>query len=189
MRSSSTTTAWPGRAIAAAASAAKRRSAAPAQAIPGGADRGERALERGLDAAVEPLHPARVEVEAAGLDRLDREAAVLEPLGASSPTPVRPRPGRARRATSDGQVASASPEPHARPDAGSLGGGGDGPEQRLGSRHRRERRRAAARPAAGSRSAAWSSNPGMRMQAIIRTYVLHEHTFSCQGGNIIMVTT
>src|SRR5579864_3372294 len=30
-----------------------------------------------------------------------------------------------------------------------------------------------------SRSIARSSNPGMRMQAITGTYVLHEHTFPC----------
>src|SRR4029453_15556374 len=30
-------------------------------------------------------------------------------------------------------------------------------------------------------SAAWSSNPGVRMQAIIRTHVLHEQVFACQG--------
>jgi hypothetical protein len=34
------------------------------------------------------------------------------------------------------------------------------------------------------RSAARNSKPGMRRQAIMGTYVLHEHLFACQvGGN------
>jgi hypothetical protein len=32
------------------------------------------------------------------------------------------------------------------------------------------------------RRAARSSNPGIRMQAIMGTYVLHEHTFGVKGS-------
>ena len=83
--------------------------------------------------------------------------------------------------TSCGQVASASPSricgrtPSASaaavtgPSSGSPPGSGE---------------RAAGRSVRAGclRKAAFSSNPGMDRQAITGTYVLHEHTFSCQAG-------
>src|SRR5439155_27097315 len=47
--------------------------------LPRRTDRLERTLERGLEAAVEPLDPTGFEVDRPGLGRLDREACVLEP--------------------------------------------------------------------------------------------------------------
>ena len=114
--------------------------------VPRGADRRERALERRRDAAVEPLDAARVEVEAARLDRLDREAVVLEPRGSRPPTPARPPAGSCSTSTSSGQVASASPSRMPGRTPARLGGGGHRPEQRLGPGQRRERRRAQPEP-------------------------------------------
>src|SRR6188472_2703046 len=53
------------------------------------------------------------------------------------------------------------------PSSGSVPGSGANAAARRQSRGR-------------SCNAAWSSNPGTRMQAIMGTYVLYEHTFSCQ---------
>src|SRR5438270_7831731 len=57
------------------------REPAPGRArawIPGSADGGKRPLERRLEAAVETLHAARLEVDAAEPRRVDREARILE---------------------------------------------------------------------------------------------------------------
>src|SRR5206468_3234173 len=47
--------------------------------VPDGADCRERALERGLEPAVEPLDALRLEVDRSRLRRLDGEPGVLEP--------------------------------------------------------------------------------------------------------------
>ena len=53
--------------------------AAPARGSQAGPTDGERTLERRLEPAVEPLDARRLEVDAARLRRLDREARILEP--------------------------------------------------------------------------------------------------------------
>src|SRR5436190_2573984 len=96
----------------------------------------------------------------------------------ASSTPL----GSRSTSTSCGQVASASPRripgrtPAASavavtgPSSGSVPGSG---ASAAGFRPRRGR----------SVSAARRSKPWMRMQAIMGTYVLHEHTFPCQPWN------
>src|SRR5512133_2150594 len=81
--------------------------------------------------------------------------------------------------SSDGHMASASPSrmpgvtPAAfaadvtQPTRGSVPGSGASAAARVARRGR-------------SRRAARSSNPGMRMQATMGTYVLHEHAFPCK---------
>ena len=56
--------------------------------VPGGADCGERALERRLHAPVESLDAARLEDDSALLGRIDREARVLEPPEHALPLPL-----------------------------------------------------------------------------------------------------
>ena len=138
MRSSETISTWPGRATLAAASAAKRRSAAPARGIPGRPDGRERPLERRLEPAVEPLHPGGLEEHRPGLGRLDREARRPRAAAGPLPRPARRWPGPDRRARARGR--SRAPRRAAsRPDPLRLRGRGDRAEQRLSPGKRRER--------------------------------------------------
>src|SRR5690242_9080082 len=94
--------------------------------------------------------------------------------------------GSCSTSSSDGHIPSASPSrmpgrtPAAsatgvtQPTRGSDPGSGASAAARVARRGR-------------SRSAARSSNPGMRMQAIMGTYVLHEQTFSCQDLSVIEI--
>ena len=136
--------------------------------IPGRADGGERPLERRLHPSVEPLDAVRLEDDDARLDRLDREARVLQPAQDAPPTPAPPPPGRARRARASGR--SRAPRPAASPagtpaasaaavtgpSSGSVPGSGASAAGSSASRGR-------------VRSAARSSKPGMRTQAIMGT--------------------
>ncbi len=108
--------------------------------VPRGADGRKRALERRLHAAVEPLDPARLEDDGAVLDRVDREARVLEAPEGFLPlaldrgrVPLDERERRARRKRLS--------QAHPRLDPGRRRGSGHGPEQRLLPRPRSERRR------------------------------------------------
>src|SRR5215210_2569508 len=88
--------------------------------------------------------------------------------------------GSGSTSASEGQVASASPRrmPGLTPaaSAAAVTGPINGSSPSTGARA------AGLSASAGrARSAARSSNPGMTMQAIMGTYVLHEHTFACQG--------
>ena len=103
--------------------------------IPGRADRGERTLERRLQASVQPLHALRLEVDATGLVRRDGEAGVLQPPQHPLPLPLYgggilldQRERRAHR--------ECLPQPHARLDPGSGSRRGDGADERLGSGER-----------------------------------------------------
>jgi pimeloyl-ACP methyl ester carboxylesterase len=121
----------------------RQRREAPARRadprVPARPDSLQRALQRRLEPAVEALHPARLEVCAAGRGRIDRDTRVLE-----SPDDLLPgffRRGRVgidepERRTGRERL----PQAHTRPDARSLRGGGDRPEQRLGPRLGSERR-------------------------------------------------
>ncbi len=182
VRSSETISACPGRATFAAASAANRRSAAPARGVPGRPDRRERPLERRLEPAVEPLDPLRLEVDGARLGRLDREAGVLEPAQDLLPRLLDRRPGPARRARAPGtsRAPPRAASPAARPSP---------PRRPSPSRSAAPSRAAARAPpapprAAGRRrSAARRSKAGMTTAAITGTYVLYEHMFPCQAGS------
>ena len=100
----------------------------------------------------------------------------------SPPTPARPPPGRDRRGRAAGtsraprRAASAARRPAA--SAAAVTGPSSGSPPASGAS-------AAGRSASDGcfRSAAFSSNPGMERQAIMGTYVLHEHTFPCQAGS------
>ena len=112
----------------------------PGAGVPRGADRAQRALERRSDAAVEPLDPARLEVEAPGLDGLDREAVVLETANHDFPLLFH-RHGVALDQDELRAGGERLAETHAGTHPARLGGGGHGPEERLGPGQRRERRR------------------------------------------------
>ena len=148
--------------------------------IPVRADRGERALQRRVEAAVQPLDPARLEVRDAERGRLDREACVLERADDLLPGLL----GRGRVGLDEHELRARRErlaEPHLRPDARPPP---PPPSPGRAAALRRAPARAppgAARGTARFRSAAFSSNPGMERQAIMGTYVLHEHTFSCQA--------
>ena len=121
--------------------------------IPGRPDRRERPLERRLEPAVEPLHPARLEEHRSRLGRLDREARRSRAAAGSPPRPARPPPGPARRARAAGRSRAppraASPAARPSPRAAAV----TEPMQRLGSR-------AAARaPPAPSRAPAAGAEP------------------------------
>ena len=139
----------------------------------------ERAPQRRLEPAVEPLHPARLEVRDAERGRLDREARVLERADDLLPRQLgRRRIGLDERRAADrspsasprripGRTPAASAAAVTGPSSGSPTGSGASAAGRSASDGER-------------RSAAFSSNPGMERQAITGTYVLHEHTFPCQ---------
>ena len=114
--------------------------AGPDARLPLGPDRIERPLKRRLEPAREPLDPTRFEVGAAGLDRLHRQAGLLEP--AQDPLPLLLDPGRVlldelERRTGGERLGEA----HARSYARALGDAGTGPQERLLPRRRRERDR------------------------------------------------
>ena len=108
-RSSSTTSACPGRATFAAASAANRRSAAPARGSQAEPDRCERPLERRLQAAVEALDAPRLEVDAtrAPADSTEKPASSSRRRTPSHSCSA--AAGSCSTSTSSGHVASASP--------------------------------------------------------------------------------
>ena len=182
-RSSETTKICPGRATFAAAKAANRRCAAPArgsQAVPTAVSARS---QRRLEPAVQPLHPTRLEVDAADSGRIDRRTPCLRVHARSLPTPARPRQGPARRGRAPGRSRAPSPSRMpgrtpsrsasavTGPSRGSVPATGDSAAGR------------SARPGC-LRSAARNSKPGMRRQAIMGTYVLHEHLFPCQGESL-----
>ena len=149
MCSSETTSSCPGPATCAAASAANFRSAAPMRASHVGADRGERPLQRRLDAAVEPLDAARLEERGARLGRRDRDARVLEPAQDLLPLAL----GTLRIGLDEDERRAERerlPQPHPRLDARGLRSGRDGPEERLRPLRRGERRRAQSDPRAAA---------------------------------------
>ena len=151
----------------------------PRARVPGGPHRRERPLERRLEPAVEPLDSLRLEERRPRLGRLDREPRVLEPPqhllpGLLDPRRVlldehEPRAGRERL-----------PEPHPRPHPFRLRRRGHRPEQRLGPGQRRECRRLGLEPRPQAQS-------GPQVEGRDDdggdhgTYVLYEHTFSCQA--------
>ena len=102
----------------------------PDPRVPGGADRGERPLQRRLEPAVEPLHSSCFEIDTPEPGRLDREARVLEPAEDLLPLVLGPgrilfderelRAGRERLAHA-----------HARPHPRRLGSGRDRPQHGL----------------------------------------------------------
>jgi hypothetical protein len=122
----------------------RERCEAPARradpCVPAGPDRLQSPPERRLEAAVESLHAARLEVGAAGRGRIDRDPRVLQPpddllpgllcCGRIGIDELQRRAGR-----------ECLPQPHSGPDARSLGRSGDRPEQRLGPRLGSQRRR------------------------------------------------
>ena len=179
VRSSETISACPGRATFAAASAAKRRSAAPARASQAEPDRRERPLERRLEAAVEPLDAPSSRRRPFPARPARRRSPRPRAAAGSPPTPARPSPGPARRARAAGtsrappRAASpaarpcASAAPVTEPTSGSLPGSGASAAGLACSLGRR-------------RSAARRSKAGMTTEAITGTYVLHEHVFPCQ---------
>ena len=157
--SSRTTSSCPGLATDAAASAAKRRPAAPMRASQRVPTAASARLQRRLEAAVEPLDAARLEVGDAEPCRLDREARVLERADDLLPGLL----GRGRIGLDEHELRARRErlaEPHPRPDARGLGRRRHGAEQRLPAGLRRERRRAQGE-GRRARSAAFSSNPGM----------------------------
>ena len=159
VRSSETISACPGRATFAAASAANRRSAAPARGVPDRPDRGERPLERRLEPAVEPLDALRLEVDRARLGRLDREARVLEPAQDLLPRLL----DRGRVLLDELELRARRerlPEPHPRPHALRLRRPGHRADQRLRPGQRRERRRLRLRAAAGGAARPADRRPG-----------------------------
>ena len=130
---------WPG---SGDARSGKGREAAAGRAdarIPAGADRGERTLECRLHAPVQPLDALRLEVDDALLGRVDGEARVLETAQDSLPLPL---DGRGVAVDEDERRARRErlSQAHPRLHACGLRGSRHGPEQRLLSRLRRERR-------------------------------------------------
>ena len=106
-----------------------------------GPDRRERAPERRLEAAVEPLDSSRLEVRDAERGRLDGEAGVLERVQDLLPGALGAcRVGLDERERRAGR--ERLPQPHPRPHARCLGGRRHRPEQRLSLRLGSERRRA-----------------------------------------------
>ena len=106
--------------------------------VPRRPDRSERPLQRRLQASVESFDPARLEVNATDGGGFDREARVLEALQELLPFMLRggwilldERKIRAKRKRFS--------QPHPRLHAGSFGGRGDRPEQRLLPLRRPER--------------------------------------------------
>ena len=101
-------------------------------------DRVERPPERLLEPSGQPLHPPRLEVDAARLDRLDRKAGLLEPPQHGLPGLL--HPGRILldqlQLRAHGERLG---EAHPRPNTRGLSGAGAGAEQRPRPRHRRER--------------------------------------------------
>ena len=136
-------------------------------------------LERRLEPAVQPLDPARLEVRDAERGRVDREAGILERADDLLPRLL----GRRRVGLDEHELRARRErlaEPHPRPDAGASAAAVTGPIS--GSPPGSGASAAGRSVRAGRfRSAAFSSNPGMERQAIMGTYVLHEHTFPCQA--------
>ena len=101
--------------------------------IPGRADGGERALERSLEPAVKTFDSARLEVDAAEVRGVDREARVLEPAEHSLPLLA----GGGRILFDENEAGTGRErlaQAHARPHAHRVGGRGHGAEQGLRSR-------------------------------------------------------
>ena len=138
--------------------ARRRQSGEPAPGsarawIPGRSDRGERPLERRLQASVEPLDPARLEVDATGLLGLDREPGVLEPL--QRPLPLALDRGGILLDEDERRAGGERlPQAHPRLHPCRLGRGGDGSHERLRARQRRERRRLERQPRPGAKRCA-----------------------------------
>ena len=103
-------------------------------------DRVERQPQRLREPPGEPLHPPRLEVSAARLDRLDREACLLEPPQHGLPSLL--DPGRvlldALEPRAHGKRLG---EPHPWSHARLVGRAGAGPDERPRPGHRRERDR------------------------------------------------
>ena len=138
--SSRTTIVCPGGATDAAASAANRRSAAPIRASQARADRGERAPERRLEPAVEPLDSARLEVDDAGRP----PARPRSPASSSRAQDLLPRLLGRRRVRLDERELRAGRErlaqPHPRPHPGASAAAVTGPTSGSPCGSRRERR-------------------------------------------------
>ena len=168
-----------GGATLAAASAVKRRVAAPIRGSHSRPDGVERPPERRVEAAREPLDALRLEEDAARARGLDREPGVLEPAQERLPRLLRPGRVRLERGRATGHVASASESriPAWTPSASAAEVAR--PDERLRAGLRRERH-GPSRSSGRSRSAARSEKTGMERQAIMGTYVLHEHVFPCK---------
>ena len=152
----------------------------PGAGVPRGPDGRERPLERRLEPAVEPLDALRVEERRARLGRLDREPRVLEPRSDLLPGLLDPgrvllderrAPGRWRAPPPAASPASRlSPAPPASP-----------------SRPAPPFPAAAPAPPALPRAPAAAAGGCPEVEGRDDdsgdhgTYVLHEHTFSCQG--------
>src|SRR5206468_10967148 len=98
--------------------------------IPGSTDGGERAPQRRLEPAVQPLHPMRLEVDATDSGRIDRKARVFECTQDLLPRLL----GRSRILLDQDELRTCRQtfaESHARADAEPLGGCGHRAEQRL----------------------------------------------------------
>ena len=103
-------------------------------------DRVERPPQRLREPPGQPLHPPRLEVDAARLDRLDREARLLEPPQHGLPGLL--HPGRILLDELEPRAGGERlGEPHPRPHSRLVGGAGAGPEERPRPGHRRERDR------------------------------------------------
>ena len=150
--------------------------------IPGRADGGEGAPKRRLHAAVKTFDATRLEVDAAEVARLDREAAVLEPPQDLLPGLL----GRGRVLVDEDELRARGerlPHAHARLDPLGLGRSRHRAEQRLLALGGRERCRAQGKARAGAQCRAElearNEDAGHH-----RTYVLHEHVFAVKTWKI-----
>ena len=109
VRSSETTSTWPERATFAAASAVNFRAAAPTRASHPAPAALQRPLQRRLEAAVEPLDPARLEVRAARRGRRRPRSPRPRASARFPPTPPRLRRDRDRRAGATGTFPAPPP--------------------------------------------------------------------------------
>ena len=148
--------------------------------VPRRSDSGERPLQRRLEAAVEALDSARLEVDATDSGGFDRETGVLEPLQELLPFVL-----RGRRILLDERKVGAErerlPQPHPGLHARSLGGRRHRPEQRLLPRRRpkRSRPKRERRPLPQRRPQLESGDE--KTCDHLRTYVLHEHMFAVKS--------
>ena len=138
--SSRTTSSWPPRATVAAEGCEATSGDADA-CVPLRSDRGERAVERRVETAVQPLDPARLEIRDPGRGRVDGEAGVLERTDDLLPRLL----GGSRVGVDENELRARRErltEPHLRPDAERFRGRGHRADQRLCAGLRREGRRA-----------------------------------------------
>ena len=105
--------------------------------IPGSTDGGERAPQRRLEPAVQPLDPTRLEVDATDRGRIDRKTGVFECTQDLFPRLL----GCSRILLHQNELRTRRQplaEPHPRADTEPLGHGRDRAEHRLRSGHRRQ---------------------------------------------------